>query len=432
MSHSRLLILVLILLPQSLILAQSNEFNSGKTFGYEVEFTEPPHFRLTSDEEVNGKPLFDYFILVKAKLNGYYDFGQLPDNETFNVGKIDVWGNDAPHQFGLDMHQSQIRFRGERQTNNGTVVGYFEFDAWGGNNHLRLRHMWVQYRFIQFGQDWSMFGDKEIWPNVFDWDGPPSGIWRREPELRLYKENDNGMRVELGAAKPLAQITFSTDFDTTVTNSNQNIPDIIGALNRKTSWGHFRFTAIYRNLQYTAKETVQHTHGYGATFSTYIKTNKIYSNPIQLQLVAGTGIASYVVSFEGLNYDAAPDGDGNIRTIPTIGGWISYEHWLNNKWHANGVFGYSWFKTHSINEYNIPGPGYHAEDSRIRLDHLYVLTNLMFDPTDNLTFGVEYNYGVKQTAHSGHLTDESTTEEKDAIDKSRSASRISFGVFFNF
>jgi len=159
---------------------QATAQTSGKTFGNEVTFVTPPNLRLVSTEKLNGKPLFDYFILVKAKLNGIYDIsGGLQDYETFNVGQIDVWGSDNTQRFWMDMHQTQIRFRGQRETEMGTFIGYLEGDFWGGNKHFRLRHAWVDFKFIHFGQDWSFFGDKDIWPNVLDWDGPPSGVWHR-------------------------------------------------------------------------------------------------------------------------------------------------------------------------------------------------------------------------------------------------------------
>ena len=105
----------------------------GKTFGNEVTFVEPPNLRLVSRDTINGRPAFDYFILVKAKLNGIYDIsGGLQDYETFNVGQIDVWGTDDTQRFWMDMHQTQLRFRGQRETEMGTFIGYLEGDFWGG------------------------------------------------------------------------------------------------------------------------------------------------------------------------------------------------------------------------------------------------------------------------------------------------------------
>jgi hypothetical protein len=412
-------------------LESSVEGSSGKTFGTEIEFVDEPHFRLVAKEMVNGRPKHDYFLYIKAKLNGVYDLkGGLQEEETFNIGKIDVWGTDDSRRFGMDMHQSQIRIRGQNETAQGPVIGYLEGDFWGGNKGFRLRHLWIEYKFVHFGQDWTFFGDKEIWPNVFDWDGPPSGVWRREPELRFIFKRDSGWQYEFGIADPGAELTFNTDIDDQVEPAYQSAPDFIGAVNKKTGAGHIRATAIYRSLKYNTPGGAQTVSGYGATVSGYVGTGKNKKNPIQFQVVAGQGIATYLVSFSGLNYDAVPDGNGNMKAVPTYGGWASYEHWFSSKWHGNVVVGLENFNTHTIASYDIPGPGYDATDSEIEADHHYALVNVMYDWLPNLVMGLEYNWGNKDTIHTGAIDvgDEIVTR----VAQDRTAQRISFGLFFNF
>jgi len=407
---------------------------SGKTFGNDVEFAVPPNLRLLSKDSVNGKPAFDFFVLVKAKLNGLYDIsGGLQEYETFNVGQIDVWGSDNSNRFWMDMHQTQLRLRGQRETEMGTFIGYLEGDFWGGNKHFRLRHAWVDFKFIHFGQDWSFFGDKDIWPNVLDWDGPPSGVWRRAPELKFYFDLMPKSRLEFGVGTPGPEIVASGDIDNTVSSASQRIPDVIAAWKQTTDFGHLRATAIYRSLRYTAGLDQRAVPAYGATVSGLVKTSPTLPNTLQFQLVGGTGIATYLASFGGYNFDAAPNGKGEIEAIPTFGGWAAYEHYITKQWHVNLIGGFSYFRSPEIASYTIPGavPPYVATDSKVSLDMLYGLVNIMFDPVPNLIFGIEYNYGYKKADHEGSLTSTGggTVEE---ITQSRPAHRISFGMFFDF
>jgi hypothetical protein len=374
-------------------------------------------------------------MLVKAKLNGTFDVeGGLQREETFNLAKIDVYGTDDTNNFWMDMHQSQVRFRGQRETGDGTFIGYLEGDFWSGNKRFRLRHLWLDYKFMHVGQDWSFFGDKEVWPNVLDWDGPPSGVWRREPELKFYFSTPSQWIFDFGIGQPSAEITFSSDVDTTVTAANQSVPDFIGAVWKKGEFGHIRVTGIYRSLEYTANGEDERVSGYGGTVSGYIKTHRERGNPIQFQFVGGTGIATYLVSFSGLNYDAAPDGTGDIKALDTYGGWAAYEHFFDDQWHINLVGGYSRFQTHRIRQYTIPGPGYEATDSEIDLDFVYGLFNVMWTPIPALTFGVEYNIGEKNSQHEGTIDTNpgGTPNIVDKEEKSRTAQRVSFGVFFDF
>jgi len=404
---------------------------SGKTFGNEVTFVSPPNLRLVSSDSVNGKPSFDYFILVKAKLNGIYDInGGLQNYETFNVGQIDVWGSDNTQRFWMDMHQSQIRFRGQRETEMGTLIGYLEGDFWGGSKHFRLRHAWVDFKFIHFGQDWSFFGDKDIWPNVLDWDGPPSGVWHRAPELKFYFDVMPQSRLEFGLSTPGPQIITSSDIDTSVSSANQRFPDLIAAWKQTTGFGHLRATAVFRSLMYTAGATRQAVPGYGATVSGFVKTSSELPSSFQFQLVGGVGIATYLASYDGYNFDAAPNGKGELEAIPTFGGWAAYEHFLTKQWHFNLIGGWSNFRSKEIASYTIPGAGYTATNSKISLDMLYGLVNIMYDPVPNLIFGLEYNFGSKSAKHVGSVRTADGVEAE--VSQSRPAHRISFGMFFDF
>jgi hypothetical protein len=406
---------------------------TGKTFGNEVTFLTPPNLHLVAADSVNGKPKFDYFILVKAKLNGIYDIsGGLQDYETFNVGQIDVWGNDNSNRFWMDMHQTQLRFRGQRETEFGSLIGYVEGDFWGGSKHFRLRHAWVDFKFIHFGQDWSFFGDKDIWPNVLDWDGPPSGVWRRAPELKFYFNVMDDSRLEFGLGSPGAEIIISDDLDPTITSASQRVPDVIAAWKQTMPFGHLRATAIFRNLQYTAGTDVRTVPGYGGTVSGLVKTSKELPSTLQFQFVAGAGIGTYMASFGGYNFDAAPNAKGEVETIPTLGGWAAYEHYLSKQWHFNLIGGFSYFNTHDIDRFTIsgPDPDYTATNSSVGLDMYYGLVNLMFDPVPNLIFGIEYNYGYKASTYKGSI--DTGTQVVTDLTQSRPAHRISFGMFFDF
>ncbi|TAJ15495.1 hypothetical protein DMA11_00975 [Marinilabiliaceae bacterium JC017] len=394
------------------------------------------NFTYSSKDSINGKPKAEGYLFFKMKLNGVYDLsGGLHGLETFNVGKIDVWDDQNIQNFSMDMHQSQIRLFGSRQINGHTAKGYFEGDFWAGNKVARLRHAWVDYQFIHFGQDWSFFGDKDIWPNVFDWDGPPSGVWRREPQLQFYFWTDDNWKFEVGIEQPGSEITYDEDIDPNIMPAKNNkFPDFIATVKKKKDWGHLRLATIMRNLSYCKNESDESILGYGAAVSGYLSTSETYDNPIQFQFVYGKGIATYLVSFSGLNYDAAPDGSGNVEAIPVFGGWLSYEKWLSEKWHGNIVLGMSDFSTSEINEFYVEGGKFNVYDGSMDLNHYYGLVNIMYDPFENFTLGVEYNLGYKENVYHGDIVYDETGEnhDSDRLSKGRNAHRISFGLFYNF
>lgn len=391
--------------------------------------------RLQTPDSTNGRPTWQSYIFFKMKLNGVYDIsGGLQGSETFNLNKIDVWGTDNTPNFWMDMHQSQIRLFGSHEIGKHQAIGYFEGDFWGGSNKMRLRMAYINYKFFQFGQDWSFFGDKEIWPNVFDWDGPSSGIWRRDPFLQFYFWTENDWKFEFGIEAPGAQISYIDNLDSTFMNASGNpIPDFIATIKKKTSWGHIRLAGIARWLPYRENGNLNFVNGYGGALSGYIKTGKKYHNPIQFQIVYGTGIATYVVSFDGANYDAMTDGYGNMKSVPVVGGWISYEHWFNDFIHVNFVGGLTDFISPQLSSLEVPEGGFIVTDGHINLDFYYGLVNFMVDPFENFTVGLEFNYGNRDNKYTGiEYPVRQILSSENSHSQSRSATRISFGLFYDF
>jgi len=391
--------------------------------------------RLQTPDSTNGRPTWQAYIFFKMKLNGVYDItGGLQGQETFNLNKIDVWGTDNTPNFWMDMHQSQIRLYGSHEIGGHQAIGYFEGDFWGGNNKMRLRMAYINYKFFQFGQDWSFFGDKEIWPNVFDWDGPSSGIWRRDPMLQFYFWNKTNWKFEFGIEAPGAQLSYLADADSLFTNSSGNpIPDFIATLKKKTDWGHLRLAGIVRWLPYKQNGDLSFVNGFGGAFSGIINTGKKHPNPIQFQLVYGYGIATYVVSFDGANYDATTDGYGNMKAVPIMGGWVSYELWLSKIIHINFVAGLTDFISPKISEFEVPEGGFKVVDGHLDLDFFYGTFNFMLDPFENFTVGLEFNYGTRDNRyHNVEYPVLKSSISESSYTQTRSATRISFGLFYDF
>jgi hypothetical protein len=421
-------IIFAILLAPTLLNAQSN----GKTFDTNLgTFAKLPILSWESEELINGKPNWEGFLLVKAKLNGVYDIsGGLQNEETFNVGQIDVWGTDDRKRFNMDMHQTQVRLWSKRKTETGDFVGYLEGDFWAGNNTYRLRHAWFDYKFLHVGQDWSFFGDKNVWPNVLDWDGPPSGVWRRAVQVKFYFETAKNWKYEVGFENPGAEFRFNEDIAPVITPSYPVMPDMIGAIQKGISTGHVRLSAIYRQLVYAYAGSNQSVSGYGTSLSGLIKHNPDKNHMLQFQFVVGKGISSYLASFGGRNYDGVPTSANTISAVPVVGGWIAYEYWFTKQWHSNIVVGISNFETDAITSLNIPDPNYTATDTEVNIDHKYIVINLMYNPTPGLSLGIEYNLGNREMGYEGMI--DTGNGIIPTLDQKRSASRVNFGAFFDF
>jgi hypothetical protein len=91
---------------------------------------------------------------------------------------IDVFGTDDSPSSNMDLYQTQLKLEDiyfEKDCDH--VYAIVEADFCGGNGQFRLRKAYVESRLWQIGQNWNNFGDEMIWPNIIEWEGPPSGIF---------------------------------------------------------------------------------------------------------------------------------------------------------------------------------------------------------------------------------------------------------------
>ena len=392
-------------------------------------FSQDRYLTVSSKDSINGLPKLKGSVGANLKLNGYYDvFGGLQESETFNVGMIDVFGTDDSQSFNMDLYQTQIKLEAAYVEKDGEMVyALVEFDFWGGNGHMRLRKAFVESRHWQIGQNWNNFGDEAIWPNIMEWEGPPSGIWIRSPHIK-YSNNfkrDNWI-YEISIEAPITNYVSFQEIDLDVEEAYQVTPDLTFAVKNRYDWGHIRLSSILRNVRYKQNDQTDNFLGYGLAFSGIYATER--KNNLQFQMVAGKGITAYMTSISGLGYDGYTNNSDQFVSTPAFGGWISYEYFFTPRLHSNIVFGSTKYDFSDVKEFVLKGKE-NLEETVVQGDfynfHYYGIINLMYEPFPRMTIGLELDYGAKDIDFNGIIND-------DFIDdsKSRDAMRISFGFMF--
>jgi len=382
-----------------------------------------------SKDSINGKSIMKGSLGTNIKLNGYFDvFGGLQNNDTFNIGDINVFGTDDSGSFKMDMYQTQIKLDGVFVQKNGKdIIAVVEFDFWGGNGHMRLRKAYVETEHWQIGQNWNNFGDEVLWPNIMEWEGPPSGIWTRTPHIKYFNTFHNEKwKYEFSLEAPKIDYTSLGELEPHVEKAFQVTPDLTAALKNKHDWGHIRLSTILRNIRYKLDGEIDNFIGYGAALSGIYKTER--KNNFQFQLVGGKGITAYLTSVAGLGFDGFPTIYQDIEATPSIGGWMSYEYFFTPKFHTNIVFGYTKYGFPDMERFIL------ANDI-ISIDtiytgdyyytHSYGIFNLMYEPFERMTIGLELDYGIKNLDMDGYVDDIYINDNKK-----RDAMRISFGLMF--
>lgn len=382
-----------------------------------------------SKDSIDAIPRFKGSVGANLKLNGYYDvFGGLQNSETFNVGKIDVFGTDDSQSFNMDLYQTQIKLDAAYVDKEGqTVLALVEFDFWGGNGHMRLRKAYVESRHWQIGQNWNNFGDEAIWPNIMEWEGPPSGVWLRTPHIKYFNTFNNPDWIyEISLEAPITDYIAFPEFSLDLEEAHQVTPDLTFAVKNKYDWGHIRISSILRNIRYKDDEQLDNFVGYGFALSGIYATER--KNNLQFQFVGGKGITAYMTSISGLGFDGYRKENGDFVPTPAFGGWVSYEYFFTSRIHANFVLGFTNYDFKNVKEFLLDQD--EMEDViAVRGDlynsHYYGIVNLMYEPFERMTIGLELDYGAKDIELDGIANDELINSSK-----TRDAMRISFGFMF--
>ncbi|QLE00810.1 hypothetical protein HX109_04235 [Galbibacter sp. BG1] len=383
-------------------------------------------------DSVGELPRYKASLGVNMKLNGYFDvFGGLQDSETFAVGSINVFGTDDSKSLNVDLYQTQIRMETSLILDSGKKVdAVVESDFWGGDGRVRLRRAFVETEHWQIGQNWNNFGDEILWPDIMEWEGPPSGIWLRTLHIKYKNTLRNPNFIyEISLEAPINDYTRYKDLEPYVEEANQYVPDLTAAMKFEKPWGHLRLSSVYRYIRYKLNQEEDGFFGYGFSFSgIYRRINS--RNNLQFQFVGGKGITAYMTTISGHGYDGFPTKNNSFSATPALGGWASYEYFFHPKIHTNLVFGYTYFYTDNATRH-IFFP--EDEEPSIYLNgnmdhrHFYGIFNVMYDPYDRMTIGLELDYGVKKLSGEGFVNDQFIAESK-----SRDAMRISFGFMFYF
>ncbi|WP_214227780.1 hypothetical protein [Pedobacter sp. B4-66] len=396
-----------------------------------VSETQAQLIKYESKDSLNGKPKISSFLIGRLKLNGIYDIsGNLHGNSSFLIHENDVYGRNKP-AFWVDMRQSQLRFSSTTQLRNGNEIkSMLEGDFEGGPNRtslFRLRHAWIKYAHFTLGQNWSTFGDPDLWPaSLLDWDGPTGMVLSRRIQLnyrnKFSKKSRTGYELAIEQMEPRRLFDYTTNVDFGVDYAPRRIPDVIGALRYDYDNGGFlKVAGIYRNIGYDSKNIQTTTtdfkyktaNGWGLTGMASIFFNKKSGlvNNLQAQWNIGKGISDYFLAVGGSGLDgfANENGQGILNLLDVHSGFVSYQRFWTAKFHTMVIASYNHFSG---------GEG--TVDTWNEMTNYHFTLNLSYNLLDNLMIGFEPQIGYKELK-----IDQNTTKGKDAV-------RINFGMLYNF
>ncbi|MDR8524227.1 DcaP family trimeric outer membrane transporter [Shewanella fidelis] len=292
--------------------------------------------------------------------------------------------------------ESRFNFKTSTDLNGHKLSGFIELDFMthtDGNERVsnsyspRIRQAFISFDNWAAGQMWTTFQNPGALPENLDFVGAADGT----PFVRQTMVRYTNGGFQFSAENPETTLnTYRDPSGTRVTSGSGMIPDFVARYNMKTESGMaFTFAGIARQLNIemnkdTANPIDATEFGYGVSFTGVIPVGQ---DDIKMSATYGEGLGRYMA----LNYVNAGvlNGNGDIETIGSYGGYISYRHWWNDKWRTS-----------------ITGSGFKADNNvdlsgnNVNKDSYSGYINLLYSPVKPLTVGVEYMY-AKNTKENG-------------------------------
>ncbi|MFO7764491.1 MAG: DcaP family trimeric outer membrane transporter [Wenzhouxiangellaceae bacterium] len=337
---------------------------------------------ITAAGEKADKPTFSYGGYIKADfMVSDFDDGEVSGDSIgrdFYVPAIVPIGGEDSTSF--DAHAKQTRFNlgTSHQIGENTLESFIELDFLttpGGTERTtnnfspRLRHAFVKWNNWLVGQTWNTFMDVATLPESVDFIGPTSGTtFGRTPMVRY---TNGGLAIALenpeSSITPVGGGRIETD--------DNKLPELAARYTWSGDWGHFQLGGLLRQLEIDDNATgLDATEtGWGVSLSGKFMLGR---DDIRYMLHAGDGLGRQLA----LNFvnGAALDANGSLDAISTVGGFVAYRHWWNQKWRSNVAFGFL----------EADNPNFTGEDANKSSWNAQV--NLFYSPVPPLSFGVEF------------------------------------------
>ncbi|WP_430461946.1 DcaP family trimeric outer membrane transporter [Thalassolituus sp. LLYu03] len=291
-------------------------------------------------------------------------------------------GGEETSSFDMSAKSSRFNFKTVTTLENGEkVTGFVELDFLGsaqGNEVVsnsyspRLRHAFFTVGNLTFGQTWSTFMNTSALPETVDFLGVSDGtVFNRQAQIR-YTMGDFQFSLE--------------NPETTVggTASDDNgLPDIVARYNLKAGDHTFSIAAIGR--QFASQNGVsgptgvdETATGFGASVSGVIKLG---ADDLKFSYTTGN-VARYVGV--GSASDVVVGANGDLEATDVNAAFVAYRHFWTDK--VRSTLAYSMLEA----DYDDAAAVTLTESSSsTRL-------NLMYSPTKEVTYGVEYSMASRE------------------------------------
>ena len=317
------------------------------------------------------------------KLGGYvkvdviHDFDEIGSTDSFDPRTIPTSGaNDPGDSTRIHARQTRLNLDVSGPTSAGPFRAFVEGDFFSDQNGFRMRHAYGTVGEVLGGQTWSTFMDEEAMPETIDFESPIAFPLIRQAQVRWTHKSESGSYFALALEDPDSDIIAPVGV---TGESDEPLPDVNARIHWKNSRGHVQLGLFGGMARFDPDVgSADDVALWGLNLSTKVAT--FGSDSAIAQVTYGDGVGRY----RG-GTTAAPDADGDLEAIPTVGLLGSYEHHWSEEFRSTVM--YSW------GEGDIPDGAPATANEELT----YGAANLIWQFCNRAWAGIEYLYGTRDT-----------------------------------
>ena len=341
-----------------------------------------------------------------VKLDAIYDLDQDLGDTFFGYDSgggasgILLDGDDSgQRKFSMHAKQTRLRFDSLTPTKMGNLKTRIETDFLYAPNALRLRHAYASLGGVLVGQNWSILGDENTYADTIDVEGPVGVAAIRRPQLRYTSAMGKNLTAQVALEDPDAPTILMAGGKT---SSQDRIPNLVGALRLKTSWGAINVSGLVGQVLYEEGAVEENL----TISALHVGANVGLGKDTRLWgtfNVGQGGLAGYMV---GATAAATLGAGGELEAVDSMGGFVGLTHnWSGTV--SSGLY-YGWVET----DYGDAEATFADLSQSQRTLHV----NFWWSPAPKMRAGVEFIQGWRETND----------------DRKGNASRLQLGLVYSF
>ena len=268
------------------------------------------------------------------------------------------------------------------------VGGYVNFNFENDNYGLSLQYAYLTYGGLMAGYNYSTFCNEEATPPTIDLEGPPTLPLILNTIVNYHIDVKN-WKFCIGLETPLTSATLN-ECTRLCNNVLPTIPAFI-----QYSWDQgesmIRLSGVIRTLLYENVESADRKYLTGSGLQLSGKAN-LGRAVLYYQGIGGYGITSFTQDMADKNYDLVPstDDEHKLKMVRSWGGLAGVQYNFNDRCFASTAYSYQRFYA---NRYQ--GGDIEWTDQIRYLN--YIVANIFWHLSENISVGIEYINGIKHT-----------------------------------